>query len=88
MSDEQAQRTVRVERVAVGVQALGGVILTLSLLLIADMRSSIQLLGIKVEEAIKDVAILRSQRLEERLSKLEIETAKLHAELAVLKRPQ
>ena len=62
---------LRLEKASVGVSAIGGLLLLVLLGLVADVRGSIGALVLKVDAAIKDVAVLHSQALDARLRLLE-----------------
>jgi len=62
---------LRLEKASVGVSAIGGLLLVVLLALVSDVRGSIGALVVKVDAAIKDVAVLHSQALDARLRLLE-----------------
>ena len=76
-SDQEKQATsdstqmIRLERTSVGINIVAGAVMTIILLLVADVRSSIGTLTNKVDLAIKDVAVLQAQGLDARVRSLE-----------------
>jgi len=62
---------LRLEKASVGVSAIGGLLLIVLLGLVSDVRGSITTLVVKVDQAIRDVAILQAQGLDARLRMLE-----------------
>lgn len=62
---------LRLEKASVGVSAIAGLLLMVLIALVSDVRGSISALVVKVDQSLRDVAVLQAQTLDGRLRILE-----------------
>ena len=65
------EKMMKLERTTVGLNVIAGVALAVILALVADVRGGIASLTSRVEQAIRDVAVLNAQNLDARARLLE-----------------
>ena len=68
---EETSKMIRLEKAGVGINVVAALVLTITLALVADVRTSISTLVADVRSLIRDVSVLQSQNLDIHVRELE-----------------